>query len=51
MLPWFSGKAACPDHNLSEIQNLYFNVKTKRMYPSRALKNEKFKKISELADQ
>lgn len=50
MLFWFSEKSSCPDQNLSEIQNLDFNVKTKRIFPSITLKNEKFKETSKLTD-
>lgn len=39
MLHRFSGKAPYQDQNLSEIQNLDFNVKTKRIFPNIALKN------------
>lgn len=49
MLHRFSGKASCPDQNLSEIQNLDFNVKTKRIFSNIALKNEKLKETNKLA--
>lgn len=50
MLPWLSGKASCPDQNL--FRNLEPGLKkTKRMYPSTALKNEKFEAVSELVNQ
>lgn len=49
MLCRFSGKAPCPDQNLSEIQNLDFNVKTKRIFPNIALKNEKLKETNQQA--